>query len=57
MKEEEDKYPMVIEFRKDGLMKATLTIEGEEYNLIGKYRTDGNKVVIVLKMNVEHDDI
>jgi uncharacterized protein (TIGR03066 family) len=57
LKEEKGRYPMVIEFRKDGTMTGTLTAKGEVYNLHGRYRTDGNKVVIVLKMNVEHDEV
>ena len=57
MKEEKDRHPMVIEFRKNGTMSATLTISGEEYPLQGKYRTEGNKVVIVLRDDVEHDEV
>jgi uncharacterized protein (TIGR03066 family) len=55
--EQKGKYPGTIEFRKDGTMKATLQIKGEEYPLPGKYRVEGNKVIIVLTMNVEHDEV
>lgn len=55
--EKKGENPMTIEFRKNGTMTAILTVKGEKYNLEGKYRTDKNKVVIVLRDDVEHDEV
>ncbi|WP_439621729.1 lipocalin family protein [Gemmata sp.] len=55
--EEKGKYPVVMEFRKDGTSIMTITAKGEDFEVSGRYRVDGNKVVIVLNDDIEHDDV
>ena len=55
--EEKGKYPMTLVFRKNGTMTMTITANGDNFELTGSYRVDGNKVVIVLKDDIEHDDV
>lgn len=55
--EKKGKYPGTIEFRDDGTMTARLVINGEGYSLLGKYRVEGNKVIIVLRDDREHDEV
>ena len=55
--EKKGEHPLTIDFRKDGKMTARLTIKEETYSLPFSYRIDGGKVVLVMKENVEHDQV
>lgn len=41
----------VVEFAKGGTMTATLTLDGKELKLPGKYSFDGKKLSVDLKLN------
>jgi uncharacterized protein (TIGR03066 family) len=51
------KYLSSIEFRKNGTMRATVTYKTEEYHVDGKYRTEKNKVMIVVRDDVENESV
>ena len=48
----------IVEFMKDGKMKATVKNDGNELKLAGTYKLDGKKLNVKLKLDsdtIEHD--